>query len=100
MPKPRRRLVEVNARWEFLVRMYYATGIHTYKSSKGHVVERYAPNIQLYSVERLQDILFGSWDIPFSDYRFYFKSNVLSDYTVSIVSLAHSYRVTDWVGIP
>ncbi|MEM3800066.1 MAG: hypothetical protein QXH56_08250, partial [Thermoprotei archaeon] len=58
MPTPDRRYVRVVARWKFLRRMYPATGISAYNISLYNVL-RFAPDIPLYSVERLRSILLG-----------------------------------------
>ncbi|MEM3656258.1 MAG: hypothetical protein QXP58_07085 [Thermoprotei archaeon] len=98
MPKPRRRLVEVNARWEFLRRMYPATGISRYNISSGIVVRR-TENIPLYSVERLRYILYSPWEAPFSHYVYYFWGAEFQINYEYRVADARS-KVVDWRGIP
>ncbi|MEM3656255.1 MAG: hypothetical protein QXP58_07070 [Thermoprotei archaeon] len=98
MPKPNRRDVRVNARDRFLYRMHYATGIHLYKSSEGHVVERYVENIPLYGVVRLQRILFLIGRR--FNYKYDFKEDELRRYVYYDVLLARNYEVRDWRGIP
>ncbi|MEM3656253.1 MAG: hypothetical protein QXP58_07060 [Thermoprotei archaeon] len=98
MPTPRRPAVRTEARWQFLLRMYPAAGIHTYRYA-GYILERYAPNIQLYSVERLQRILFvggsGLGDIA------YFNVESLRYHMYHAVNYArHRGVVEDWRGIP
>ncbi|MEM3656250.1 MAG: hypothetical protein QXP58_07045 [Thermoprotei archaeon] len=98
MAKPRRRYVRANARWEFLERMYYATGISTYHS-RGYFVERLVKDIPLYGVERLTYILFLYSDG--FDYDYYFKSDVLRENMVIVIVYdARRRRVVDWRGIP
>ncbi|MEM3656248.1 MAG: hypothetical protein QXP58_07035 [Thermoprotei archaeon] len=99
MPKPRRRYVRVVARWGFLHRMYYATGIHMYDISLGAVVRR-TENIPLYSVERLRDILFGYWTYTNFDYTAYLEASWFRDNYENFVDDARLEVVVDWRGIP
>ncbi|MEM3656245.1 MAG: hypothetical protein QXP58_07020 [Thermoprotei archaeon] len=98
MPTPDRRYVRAKVRWSFLVRMYAATGISAYNISLYNVL-RFAPDIPLYSVRRLQHILYGPWDIPFSNYDYYFKAFGFQDNYEHRVADARR-KVEDWRGIP
>ncbi|MEM3656246.1 MAG: hypothetical protein QXP58_07025 [Thermoprotei archaeon] len=98
MPKPRRLYVRVEGREVFLERMYYATGISKYDIWPT-TVERYTRNIPLYSVERLQDILFGPWETPLSNYEYYFeRPRFRRDYWHRVDHAR--LEVRDWRGIP
>ncbi|MEM3656256.1 MAG: hypothetical protein QXP58_07075 [Thermoprotei archaeon] len=98
MPKPRRQYVRSVGRLHFLYRMYPATGIFRYGTLLGTVV-RHTENIPLYSVMRLQDILYSPWEAPFSSYRFYFSYRWFRDNYENLVGDAPS-KVEDWRGIP
>ncbi|MEM3656252.1 MAG: hypothetical protein QXP58_07055 [Thermoprotei archaeon] len=98
MPRPRRRYVRVNARDEFLHRMYYATGISAYTSFGLVAVERDTPDIPLYGVERLRGILFW-WGRQFN-YDLYFNDYNLRHYIHTFVDRARLEVVEDWKGIP
>ncbi|MEM3656247.1 MAG: hypothetical protein QXP58_07030 [Thermoprotei archaeon] len=97
MPRPRRRYVRVNARRGFLMRMYFAAGIHMY-TSLGEDVARYVEDIPLYGVERLRGILF-LWGQQFN-YDYYFNEDELHDYMNYFVYDARRHMVRDWRGIP
>ncbi|MEM3656257.1 MAG: hypothetical protein QXP58_07080 [Thermoprotei archaeon] len=98
MPTPDRRYVRGEARIVFLRRMYPATGIFRYGAPLDTVV-RHTENIPLYSVERLQLILFGFRFYTNFDYEYYFWEQVLQDYYEHRVGDAR-FKVEDWRGIP